>query len=345
MDFSKIKPLDQKYAETAQKRWDSLIKPQGSLGRLEELICRLAAIQQTPLPDISRKRMVIFAGDHGVVKEGVSAYPQDVTAQMVRNFLRGTAAICILSKQLKMELQVVDVGIHCVIEDRGLVSMRIREGTRNFIDEPAMSPEELDQAIGVGLRIAEHSRDWGIQILAGGDMGIGNTTSASAIYSCLLEIDPDEITGHGAGLDDAGRHHKVEVIRTGLKRWKISSKEPFEILRHFGGYEIAALAGLYLGGAIQSIPVVVDGFICSAAAALAMRISPHCKDYLFFSHTSAEKGYEVFAKEFGVKPILDLGMRLGEGTGAAIAMHILDSGVQLFQKMPTFEQAEVTKRA
>ena len=344
MKFSEIKPPDQRYAKAAQKRWDCLIKPQGSLGRLEELICRLAAIQQTPVPDISHKRMVIFAGDHGVVKEGVSAYPQDVTAQMVRNFLRGTAAICILSKQMQMELQVVDVGIQSVMEDRGLVSMRIREGTRNFLEEPAMSAEELNHAIRVGLRIAEHSRNWGIQILAGGDMGIGNTTSASAVYASLLEIDPDEITGHGAGLDDAGRYHKVEVIRTGLKKWKISSKEPLEILRHFGGYEIAALVGLYLGGAIQSIPIVVDGFICSAAAALAIRISPHCKDYLFFSHTSAEKGYEIFAKEFGVKPIMDLGLRLGEGTGAAIAMQILDSGVQLFQEMPTFEQAEVAKR-
>jgi nicotinate-nucleotide--dimethylbenzimidazole phosphoribosyltransferase len=288
--------------------------------------------------------LLVFAADHGIAQERISAYPQEVTEQMVRNFLRGTAAICILSTKLNLDLVIVDMGIQRQIQDPTLVSIRIREGSRNFMKAPAMTNPEMQMAIETGFRFAREAKDSGIGMLAGGDMGIGNSTSASAIFSRLLELDPAEVTGYGAGLDENGRDHKVVVIRAALRKWQIPSTDPLEILRHFGGYEIAALTGLYLGGAHERIPTIVDGFICTAAAAIAIQISPQCKDYLFFSHESAEKGYKNVLRRLDVQPILNLGMRLGEGTGAAMAMQILDSAVALFREMPTFEQAEVSQQ-
>src|SRR5262245_29675516 len=337
-----IDSIDPKMLIQAQNRWDNLIKPKGSLGKLEELVSRLSAIQGVGIPDVSRKRLIIFAGDHGVVQEGTSAYPQEVTAQMVRNFLRGTAAICVLSQALNIELKIVDMGIAAAIQDSRLIDLRIQLGTRNFVKEPAMTETEMHQAIQAGMTFARAAKASGIQLLAGGDMGIGNSTAASAIFSSLFRLDPGEVTGYGAGLDEQGRTRKIEVIRAAMTTWNTPS-QPLEVLRHFGGYEIAALTGLYLGGAAEGIATLVDGFICTAAAAVAIHLSPHCKDYLFFSHASAERGYAKVLDRLQVQPLLDLGMRLGEGTGAAMAMQIFDSAIALFRQMPTFEEAEVSR--
>jgi nicotinate-nucleotide--dimethylbenzimidazole phosphoribosyltransferase len=340
-----IPPINLEFVIRAQSRWDNLIKPRGSLGRLEELVCRISAIQNKAIPDISYKRLLVFAADHGIAQEGTSAYPQEVTLQMVRNFLNGTAAISILARQLNIELRIVDMGVQKEIQNPSLIPVRIRRGTRNFLKEAAMTDTEMHQAIHAGIAFAKEAKEAKVQLLAGGDMGIGNTAAASAIFSSLLSVKPEEVTGYGAGLDEDGRRRKIQVLHDALKKWRVSPEEPLEILRHFGGFEIAALTGFYLGGAIHRIPTIVDGFICTAAAAVAMCLEPRCKEYLFFSHLSSEKGYSRIMKHFGLNPILDLGMRLGEGTGAAISMQILDSAVALFREMPTFEQAEVSRQA
>jgi nicotinate-nucleotide--dimethylbenzimidazole phosphoribosyltransferase len=344
MKIPEIQPIDRSYYRGAQKRWDNLIKPQGSLGRLEELVCQICAITKNEMPDFSRKTLFIFAGDHGIVEEGVSAYPQDVTVQMVRNFLANTAAICVLAKRNRIDLKIVDMGIASNISDKNLISVNLNHGTRNFLMEPAMTPEETRQAVEAGMGFAHEAVKKGTQLLAAGEMGIGNTSAASAIYSALFALDPELVTGKGAGLDEKSRHHKVETIQNAVKKWNLATSEPFKILQHFGGYEIAALTGFYLGAASNRIPVVIDGYICTASAAIACALAPLSAEYMFFAHNSAEQGYKFALERLKVKPILDLEMRLGEGTGAAIAMDILQSALDLFREMPTFEQAEVSRK-
>ncbi|MCI0605571.1 nicotinate-nucleotide--dimethylbenzimidazole phosphoribosyltransferase [bacterium] len=344
MKIPEIGPIDPLFFKKAQDHWDNLIKPQGSLGRLEEIVSRICAITRTEIPDIARKRLLVFAADHGIVREGVSAYPQDVTVQMVRGFLAGKAAISMLAKQHKIDLKIVDMGIASTISHRDLISVHINNGTRNFLREPAMTVQEMTEAFQAGIRFAQEAKRDGIQLLAGGDMGIGNTAAASAIYSALFGLDPDVVTGKGAGLDEKGRVHKTQIIREALKKWNITDREPLKILQHFGGFEVAALSGLYIGAASERIPIVIDGFICSSAAAISVALAPVSKEYMFFGHASAENGYGIVLQHLDVKPILDLDMRLGEGTGAALAFGIIQSAVDLFREMPTFEQAEVSRK-
>ena len=343
MNFQKIEAVDLTYSQRAQKRWDNLIKPKGSLGRLEEIVCRLAAIQRNDHPHVEKKRLIVFAADHGIVEEGVSAYPQEVTRQMVQGFLRGHAAICILAKRLGIELQVVDVGIVGEVNDPDLICVPVGSGTKNFLREPAMSKTEAEKGISAGIDFARRAQADGIHLIAGGDMGIGNTTSASAIYAALFDLPPEQIAGFGAGLDNEGRQKKIIVIKAALEKWNVSSSQALEILQHFGGFEIACLTGLYLGAAIARIAVVVDGFICTAAAAIALKLAPAVGDYLFFSHHSAEKGTDLVFKELGVQPLLHLNMRLGEGSGAALAMHLFDDAIALYDRMLTFEEASVSR--
>jgi len=236
------------------------------------------------------------------------------------------------------------MGIANSFSHKNLIKIHINNGTRNFLKEPAMTFEEMNEAFQAGVRFAREAKVEGIELLAGGDMGIGNTTAASAIYCALFGLDPELVTGKGAGLDENGRVHKVEVIRSALAKWNMKIGDAQKILQHFGGFEIAALTGLYIGAASEKIPVVMDGYICTAAAALAIALSSKSKEYMFFAHSSAENGYQVVLKNLNVRPILNLEMRLGEGTGAALAMFILDSAVNLFRKMPTFEQAEVSRK-
>ena len=341
MKTPRIQPIDIRSGEAAQKRLDNLIKPKGSLGRLEEIVVRLCSIQETVTPDVSRKRVCVFAGDHGVVEENVSAYPQNVTREMVRGFLRDQAAICVLARSCAIELLVIDAGLSETLELPGLIPLRAGSGTRNFVQEPAMTEKQMEKAMTAGSDLAMEAAGAGVKLLAGGDMGIGNTTSASAIYAALFGVDPSEVTGYGAGLTEQGRTHKIHVIRRALERW--NSAEPLDVLRQFGGFEIAALAGFYLGAASARVAVVIDGFICGAAAAIALSLSRNAGEYFFFAHRSAESGTAAVLNALGVKPLLDLDLRLGEGTGAALAMQIIDNAVRLYREMPTFEEAEVTR--
>jgi len=344
MEIPEIKNVDLRFSERAQQRWDNLIKPLGSLGLLEEMVARICAITGNDMPTVNKKRILVFAADHGIVQEGVSAYPQDVTGQMVRGFLSGQAAISVLARKEEIDLKIIDMGIANSFSHKNLIKIHINNGTRNFLKEPAMTFEEMNEAFQAGVRFAREAKVEGIELLAGGDMGIGNTTAASAIYCALFGLDPELVTGKGAGLDENGRVHKVEVIRSALAKWNMKIGDAQKILQHFGGFEIAALTGLYIGAASEKIPVVMDGYICTAAAALAIALSSKSKEYMFFAHSSAENGYQVVLKNLNVRPILNLEMRLGEGTGAALAMFILDSAVNLFRKMPTFEQAEVSRK-
>jgi nicotinate-nucleotide--dimethylbenzimidazole phosphoribosyltransferase len=344
MRIPEIEPVDRLFAQKAQKRWDNLTKPKGSLGRLEEIVCRLCSIRRTENPQISKKRLIVFAGDHGIVEEGVSAYPQKVTQQMVRGFLSGHAAICVLSRFGKIELKIVDAGIAQPLSHSDLIYFHFGNGTKNFLKEPALSDAQIQDSITAGIALADQAQNDGVDLLAGGDMGIGNTTSASAIFSALFKVSPIDVTGTGAGLSSVGRLHKIEIIQNALKKWIVDSNHPLEILRHFGGFEIACLTGLYLGAAKNHIPTIVDGFICTAAASIAIAIAASVKDYLFFAHNSAENGFSRIMEKLDVRPLLDLEMRLGEGTGAAIAMQLIEQSVNLYREMLTFEQAEVSRK-
>ena len=343
MNLPKIDSVDFKFAEKARARWDNLTKPKGSLGKLEDVVCQVCAIQKTDRPIIERKRLIVFAGDHGIVQENVSAYPQEVTIQMVTGFLSGHAAICVLAQRCGIELKIVDSGIANTIQHPTLHSLHIADGTRNFLEQPAMDSEQMEHAMQTGIDLASIAKNEGIQMIAGGEMGIGNTTSASAIYASLFSLQAKEVTGRGAGLDLVGWQHKVHVVQMALKKWRVPQNQPLEILRHFGGFEIACLTGFYLGAAVEQLPAVVDGFICTAAASIAIQLQPAVRQYLIFAHHSAENGFDRVLQKLDVQPLLHLGMRLGEGTGAAIAMQLMDDGVALYNQMPTFDEARVSR--
>lgn len=328
--------------QQCQHRWNQLLKPVGSLGRLEEIVIRLAGVKGDPMPDIHKKRIVIFAADHGVAAEGVSAYPQEVTMQMVRNFLEGRAAICVLAKLLDIELQVVDLGVLTELHDARLFSCRSGNGTASFLHGPAMTLEQRDNAMETGMRFAREAAKQNVDLAGAGDMGIGNSASASAIYAALLEFDVASVTGKGAGLDEKGRRHKVEILERALLNRSIPT-DPLEVLRHYGGFEIAAITGFYLGAAENRMPVVVDGFICGAAAAIAMKFLPRCKSFLFFGHASSENGHRKALQALDASPLFDLQMRLGEGTGAALAMKLIEAAVRLYRDLPTFEEAQTNR--
>ena len=343
---AEIEPLDRSWAEKARARQLTLTKPPGSLGRLEELGNRLAAIQQTDTPKVNRKRIYVVAGDHGVTDEGVSAYPREVTAQMVHNFLAGGAAINVLGRLGDIELKVVDAGVDAELTNHaGLINLKTMRGTANFARGPAMSISEARRLVMAGIDLAQIARHDGIQLLGIGEMGIGNTTAASAITAALTNEDPANHTDRGTGIDDPRLQHKVEVIRRALAVNEPDSKNALEILAKVGGAEIGVMMGVVIGAAINRIAVIADGFISSAAAALAVSLYPHTRDYLFLAHRSIERGHAALIQLIGLEPIFDLRMRLGEGTGAALAMHILDASARLLTEMATFSEAKVSDKA
>jgi nicotinate-nucleotide--dimethylbenzimidazole phosphoribosyltransferase len=344
---ARIGPCEAHYAAEAQRRLDSLTKPIGSLGRLEGLAAKMFAIFSGEVPLPLRRGVYVFAADHGVTAEGVSAYPREVTAQMVLNFLSGGAAINVLARLHEAELRVIDVGVDADFEDApGLERAKVRRSSRNMRREPALSHEELADAIEVGICMASRASEKGQNLVAVGEMGIGNTTSASAIASMLTMLPVGEVTGCGTGLDMAGRNRKLNIIRRSLKLHfdtAAGTPEPMEILRCVGGLEIAAMTGFILSAAAHRIAVVCDGFISTAAAAVAFRIAPEIRDYLFAGHCSEEPGHRHLLKHIGLTPILNLGMRLGEGTGAVLAMPLIESSVRVFTEMATFSSAGVSK--
>ena len=346
--LGRVRPVDVTWRDRAEARLDELTKPPRSLGRLEWIAARLCAIQETVTPRVVPRRIVVFAADHGVTEEGVSAYPSAVTAQMVGNFLRGGAAINVLARAAAADVCVVDVGVAGDIEAAGqaaaFVSRRVRPGTRNMTKGPAMSEDELASALRVGLDIADGAARDGVAVIACGDMGIGNTTAASAMTAAFLGVAAAQVTGPGTGIDGEMLARKIDVVRRALAANQ-PGRDPLAILRTVGGLEIAAIAGAYVGAAAHRMAIVGDGFIATAAALVAASICPPFLDYWFAGHRSSEPGHTVQLGFLRQQPLLDLEMRLGEGTGAALAMPLFAAAAAVMNEMATFDSAGVAGRA
>jgi nicotinate-nucleotide--dimethylbenzimidazole phosphoribosyltransferase len=338
-----IKPLHKPSMDDARRRLDSLTKPRGSLGRLEELAIKIAGITAEPLPRPGRKVIVVMAGDHGVVEEGVSAFPSSVTPQMVRNFVSGGAAINVLAKHVGAEVTVVDVGVAVEVPGEGYVRRNVRRGTANMCRGPAMTLDEARRAIMVGAEVARDEAARGARLIGTGDMGIGNTTASTAIICAITGLPGAKVAGRGTGVDDAGLARKIAAIERALDLNQPSPSDALDILHKVGGLEIGALAGLILEAAASRVPVVIDGFISTAAACLAALLSPASRDYMIGSHLSAEPGHRIALETLGCSPLVSLDMRLGEGTGAALAMSLCDASLKILAEMATFEEAGVSR--
>ncbi len=341
--IANIRPLDRALEGAAQQRLDCLTKPQGSLGRLEELARRIALIQERVPPRSGPKLLFIFAADHGITAEGVSAYPKDVTAQMTRNFLAGGAAINVLARHCGVDTEVVDVGVdHDFAGARGLRDCKIRRGTANFARGPAMSRAEALRAIAIGIELAQSAQD--PFLLGAGDMGIGNTSSAAAILCALTGASAADAVGRGTGIDDAGLRRKIAAVEGGLAVNRPRADDPLDVLAKVGGLEIGAMTGVILGAAARRVPLVLDGFISGAAALLAQRLCPAVADFLFASHLSVEPGHRRMLDRLRLAPLLDLQMRLGEGTGACLLMSLIEAAVKIMGEMATFQSAGVKEK-
>jgi nicotinate-nucleotide--dimethylbenzimidazole phosphoribosyltransferase len=336
----------QEHEERAQARQRSLTKPPGSLGRLESLAVALAGLQRTDRPSAARAPIIVFAGDHGVAARGVSAYPAEVTVQMLRNFAGGGAAIAVLARELGVALHVVDAGTLAEAPIDGVLTDKPRRGTRDFSQEPAMTGEEAAFAFACGRRALAAAQSGGADLAILGEMGIGNTSAAAAIASALTGRTPAEVVGRGTGLGDAGLAGKTQVIGQALSRHGLGrpGADATDVLAAVGGLEIAALTGAIIAAAQAGVPVLVDGFIVSAAALAAVRINPSSRPWLLFSHRSAEQGHRVLLEALDARPILDLDLRLGEGSGAAVALPLLRLACALHNGMATFEEAAVSGR-
>ena len=340
-----IVPLDETAMAAARARQDQLTKPLGSLGRLEELSIQLAGIFGEATPSIRRKTVILAAGDHGVVAEGVSAYPQDVTPAMVMNFLGGGAAINVLANHAGAEIIVLDAGVAADLpEHPSLRSVKIGRGTNNIAGGPAMTREQAIQCLEKGIETAREQISAGSDLLACGDMGIGNTTPSSAITSVITGAGTDVTTGRGTGLDDAGLAHKASVVKRAIDVNKPDAKDGLDVLMKVGGFEIGVLAGVFLGAAAGRRPVIVDGFISGAAALIAYTIAPGAAHRFIASHQSVEPGHRISLSHMGLEPLLDMGMRLGEGSGAALSMHIVEAAAKCLSDMATFAEAGVSEK-
>ncbi|MBM3705459.1 MAG: nicotinate-nucleotide--dimethylbenzimidazole phosphoribosyltransferase [Actinobacteria bacterium] len=372
--ISKIAGPDMKAAELAQARLDSLTKPQGSLGRLEELARQIASVTGVLKPDFSKKLIIVMAADHGVVGEGVSAYPSEVTPQMVYNFLRGGAGINVLAAHAGADVVVVDIGVAAVLEtgseigkssknsknisktilksasksaseniSKGIfINKKIGFGTKNMAKGAAMTIKQALAAIEAGISVANLMIENGYGIIGTGDMGIGNTTASSAIASCICGADVESVTGFGTGVDLKGYHNKVSAIKRAIEINRPDPADGLDVLSKIGGFEIGGIAGVILSCASKKVPVVIDGFISGAGALIAEALSPQCRDYMIASHCSVEKGHRVVLEKLKLKPLFDFDMRLGEGTGAALGITIAEAAVKILNEMATFGEAGVS---
>jgi nicotinate-nucleotide--dimethylbenzimidazole phosphoribosyltransferase len=342
--LASIKPVDPALLAAAQALLDNKTKPLGSLGRLEEFGRRYAAISGTMKPALGKKVIFTFAGDHGVVAEGVSAFPQEVTPQMVFNFLNGGAGVNVLARHAGAEVRVVDMGVNFDFGAApGLIDRKVAFGTQNLAKGPAMSRAEAVKALEAGIELAVAAKAEGVTLLGTGDMGIANTTPSSAIIAAISGISVRELTHRGTGINDEALERKIRVIEQGLTINSPDPQDPLDVLAKVGGFEIAGIAGLVLGAAAAGIPVVVDGFISTAGALIASELHPHVRDYIFAAHKSVEIGHAFMLDRIGTGPILDLNLRLGEGTGAALAMTLIEAGVKVLNEMASFEDAGVSK--
>lgn len=338
-----IKPVNPEWYERAQRRLDNLTKPLGSLGRLEEFARRLVAITEKEMPSINKKAIFTFACDHGVTEEGVSAYPKEVTAQMVFNFLRGGAGINVLARHAGADVVVIDIGVdHDFGDVEGLIHQKVISGTRNFTKGPAMNRDEAFKTIDVGIRLAEAYAKKGYRFFGTGEMGIGNTTPSSAIAAVLTGRPVEEVTGRGTGVSDEALKRKIQVIKKAIEVNRPDLSDPIDVLSKLGGAEIGGISGLILGAAANRIPVVIDGFISTAGALIAYCLKPEIRDYMFAAHNSVEIGHKAVLDKMGLKPILDLDLRLGEGTGAALSMLMIEAGLKIYKEMATFAEAGVS---
>ncbi len=343
-----IRGVDEGYQRKAQQHLDSLTKPLGSLGQLEAVAAQYVAWREEEVPKIAGKAVYVFAGDHGITDEGVSAYPREVTPQMVLNFLKGGAAINALARQTNSDIVVVDVGVD--FDFNGAVGLRhrkVRRGTRNFARQAAMSEAELNAALQVGIDLANEASAQGRTLIALGEMGIGNTSSATAITAALTGKPVSELTGRGTGLDEPRCVRKSQIIDQALRHhfgdFQKTTPPAIEVLRCVGGLEIAAITGAVLGAASRRIAVVIDGFICSAGAAVACALAPNARFGIIAGHLSQEPGHRVLLEAMGVKPVLQLDMRLGEGTGAVLTFPLIESAVRIYNEMATFDSAGVSE--
>jgi nicotinate-nucleotide--dimethylbenzimidazole phosphoribosyltransferase len=339
-----IKPLDSSAMAAAQQRQNSLTKPHGSLGRLEELSIQIAGIRGEASPKLKHKTIITMAADHGVAMKGVSLYPQEVTRQMVLNFLHGGAAINILASQIGARVVVVDMGVLGGFPPLpGLSCKMIDFGTKDMTQGPAMNRQQATDAIQAGIQIVEAEISKGLDIIGVGDMGIGNTTASSAIFAAISGQPVKKVTGRGTGINDKHLAYKVDVIKKALSLNKPNPKDPIDVLAKVGGFEIGGLAGVILAGAAHRIPVVVDGFISGAAALIATGLSPQVRDYLIAAHISAEAGHELLLHFLGLRSLLNMNMRLGEGTGAALGIFLAEAAVNTLNQMATFSEAGVSQ--
>ena len=338
--------LDKASRKSALHRQTELTKPPGSLGRLEEIVFVLASLQGSLRPDIQNVQITIFAADHGIALEGVSAFPQAVTAEMIKNFSRGGAAINVLARSLDAQLEIINLGTaHDIGSVDNVRHYPLGRGTKNFIYDPAMTGDQLVDALNIGRQTVKRAVSANMQLFIGGEMGIGNTTSASTLSCILLNAEPELIAGPGAGLDAHGVTHKIDVIQRAINFHGEQSTAPLETLRRVGGFEIAALVGAYIHCAQMGLPVLIDGFISSVAALTAERICPDIKSWLLFSHISAEPGHGLILDELQAKPLLNLSLRLGEGSGAAIALPLLRMACDLHNEMATFAEAQISQKS
>ncbi|VAX29847.1 Nicotinate-nucleotide--dimethylbenzimidazole phosphoribosyltransferase [hydrothermal vent metagenome] len=343
--LAQITALDPKWQSRAQNHLDRLTKPPGSLGRLEEIARWFIQVRGKFPPALPQKMLFTFAADHGVTDEGVSAFPKSVTAQMVHNFLKGGAAVNVLARHTGAEVRVVDIGVDADFKSLpNLIHRKIARGTKNMAEGPAMSRQAAETSLKTGIALAEKAMQEGVTLLGAGEMGIGNTTAASAITAVLCKAPVNKVTGRGTGVDDAALAHKQKIIDQAIRVNQPDSKDPLDILVKVGGFEIGGMAGLILGAAANRIPMIIDGFISTSAALIAVALKPAVSSYLLVAHQSVEPGHQIALQHLGLSPLLDLDMRLGEGTGAVLAMGMVDAAIKIVNEMATFEQAGVSNK-
>ena len=336
-----ITPADQNAAAAAKARWDSIAKPLGSLGALESAVIRVTAMTGSPDVDLSRRAVVVMCADNGVVAQGVTQTGQEVTAIVAENMSTGDTSVCAMGRAAGVEIVPVDIGVAVPVHGEKILQKNIRRGTADLSQGPAMTREEARRAVLVGVEVARELCTKGVRLLGTGEMGIGNTTTSSAVASVFLNRAPETMTGRGAGLSSEGLRRKIHAIERGIAVNQPDPNDPIDVLHKVGGLDLAGLAGVFLGGALCHVPVLVDGFISSVAALIAARICPTCKDYMLGSHASDEPASKLVLAELGLEPFLYAGMRLGEGTGAVAVMPLLDMGLAVYREMTTFEAADI----